>query len=96
MLYNLFPPHFYLTLTKTCGSHSLLPNHAFLFGSNYPWPQCGKIDKLYFPTGEIEVSSINILIIRENKVKKKEKNSGLPNGSYEFHCILNAPLVHSV
>ena len=84
MLYNLFPPHFYLTLTKTFGSHSFLPNHAFLFGSNYPWPQCGKIDKLYLPTGEIEVSSINILIIRENKVKKKKRIPGFQTGHTNF------------
>ena len=43
-------------------------------------PQHGKIDELYLPTGEIEVSSINILIIRENKVKKKINNSGFRNG----------------
>ena len=36
-------------------------------------PQHGKIDELYLPTGEIGVSSINILIIRENKVKKKKE-----------------------
>ena len=58
-------------------------------------PQHGKIDELCLPTGEIEVSSINILIIIiENIVNIK--NSGSRNGSYEFHCILNASVVPSV
>ena len=75
MLSNLFPPHFDLIFQK-CDSRSL-PNRASN-GIKLSEDNLGKkrscshnIDNFYLPTGEMEVSSINMLTNRENIEEKK-------------------------